>query len=79
MPDQNEIVDKLATEVQEDSDVKNSAITLLNNLKSELDLVKAELAKEGVTNERLNTLTSALDSSSNALADAVTANTPVAG
>lgn len=61
----------LETEVQENSSVIGSAITLLNGLKAQLDAA-------GTDAEKLKALSDQLDSQSNALASAVAANTPAA-
>lgn len=74
----NETLDKLAQEVAEDTDAKNSAITLLNNLGTELKAVKEELAAQGIDNARLNTLTDSISTNTDNLAAAVVANTPAA-
>lgn len=73
----NPVVDRLEQEIAEDASAKNSAITLLNGLSTELKAVKEELAATGVENDRLNTLVDGLDASTNALAEAVVSNTPV--
>ena len=72
----NPVVDRLEQEIAEDTSAKNSAISLLNGLSGELTAIKAELAEINVDNERLNTLVDGLDASTNALAEAVIANTP---
>lgn len=71
----NESLDNLAKKVSEDTDVKNSAITVLSNLKATVDQVRAELADQKVQNETLDKLSTDLGSSSDALATAI-ANVP---
>lgn len=74
----NENVDKLVAEVSETKTVHDSAVTLLNGLKARLDQAIAELAAQSIDNATLNSLSADLDTSTNALADAVVANTPAA-
>lgn len=74
----NENVDKLVTEVSETKTVQDSAITLLNGLSAIIADVKEQLAAQGIDNATLNQLATDLDANTNALADAVTANTPAA-
>ena len=74
MPNPN--IDLLVTEVSETKTVQDSAIALLNGLKSRLDAAIAELAANGIDNATLNQLSTDLDTSTNALAAAVSANTP---
>ena len=74
----NENVDKLVAEVAEDKTAKESAITLLNGLSAIIADIKAQLEAQGIDNATLNQLATDLDSSTNALADAVVANTPSA-
>ena len=71
-------LDALATQVTETNTVIGSAITLISGIAAELTAIKAELANVGVDNARLNDLTTSLDTSEQALAAAVTANTPAA-
>ena len=72
----NENLDNLVNEVSQTTTVQQSAVTLLNGLKSRLDAAIAELAALGIDNATLNALSTDLDTSTNALADAITANTP---
>lgn len=72
----NPSIDVLVTEVSETKTVHESAIALLSGLKTRLDAAIAELAALGIDNATLNQLSTDLDTSTNALADAVTANTP---
>lgn len=74
----NDSLDRLQAEIQRDTDVTSSAATLLNGLSTELQSVKAELAAQGVDNTRLNTLIDNVASNTDALANAVAANTPAA-
>jgi hypothetical protein len=74
MPNPN--IDTLVTEVSETKTVQDSAIALLNGLKTRLDTAITELAALGIDNATLNQLSTDLDTSTNALADAVSANTP---
>ena len=74
MPNPN--IDLLVTEVSETKTVQESAIALLTGLKGRLDTAIAELAALGIDNATLNQLSTDLDTSTNALADAVSANTP---
>lgn len=74
----NENLDQLVNEVTETKTVQESAVALLNGLKSRLDAAIAELAQLGIDNATLNSLSSDLDTSTNALAAAVEANTPAA-
>ncbi len=69
-------LEALVTEVTEATTVQSSAATLLSGLKTRLDAGLAELAATGVSNEALNQLSSDLNTSSNALQDAIVANTP---
>lgn len=71
-------LEKLQQEVTEDTDVKAAAATLLTGLKARLDAAIQQLADQGVTNEALNQLSTDLDTGSNALQDAIVANTPAA-
>jgi phage shock protein A len=64
-------LDDLTAKVTENADVTQSAITLLNGLKEQLDAAGTDPAA-------LAALSQALGSSSSALADAVAANTPAA-
>lgn len=64
-------LDTLRTEVEENTTVINSAVTLINGLKAKLD---AAIASGDPA--QLEALSASLDSSSNALAAAVAANTP---
>lgn len=66
-------LDNLETEVQENNDAVQSAITLLNGLKAALD---AAIASGDMT--RVQALSDTLSSQTDALAAAVTANTPSA-
>lgn len=74
MPNPN--VDTLVTEVSETVTVQGSAIALLNGLSAIITDVKAQLAAAGIDNATLNQLSTDLDTNTNALAAAVTANTP---
>jgi hypothetical protein len=71
----NENLDNLVNEVSETTTVQASAVTLLNGLKAQLDAAIAELAAQGIDNATLNNLSASLDTSTNALAEAVAANT----
>lgn len=71
-------LDNLKNEVTEATTVQASAAALLSGLKGRLDTAIAELQAQGVTNEALNQLSSDLDTSSNALQEAIVANTPAA-
>lgn len=71
----SENLDKLKQEVEETGTVQAAAVTLLNGLGAEIKKVKEELAAQGVTNASLDELSSRLDTTTNDLATAVTANT----
>jgi hypothetical protein len=66
----SEQLDKLTAEVAENKTVMQSAVTLLQGLKQRLDEAGTDAAK-------LSELSADLDANTNALAAAVTANTPV--
>jgi hypothetical protein len=68
----SEQLDKLTQEVAENKTVMASAVTLLQGLKQRLDDAGTDQAK-------LAELSADLDTNTNALAAAVTANTPVEG
>lgn len=74
MPNPN--IDLLVTEVSETTTVQASSVTLLNGLSARIQTIKDELAALGIDNATLNQLSTDLDTSTNALAEAVTANTP---
>jgi hypothetical protein len=76
MPNDNPSLTNLQNEVAETTTVQQSAVVLLQGLKSRLDAAIAELAQAGVTNEALNQLSSDLNNSTDSLAAAVAANTP---
>lgn len=65
-------------EVTDLTTVQESAIALLNGLSGKIAEISAELADNPVAQAKLNELTTAMDTSSNALAAAVAANTPAA-
>lgn len=65
----SEQLDKLTQEVAENKTVMESAVTLLNGLKTRLD-------EAGTDATKLAQLSADLDANTNALAAAVTANTP---
>lgn len=71
-------LDNLVSEVSEITTVSGSAIALLNGLSAIITQVREELAATGVSNDTLNGLSDNLNTTSNALADAVAANTPAA-
>lgn len=64
-------LDRLSSEVAENTSVTQSAITLLGNLSEQLRALANDPAA-------INALADTLDANSNALAAAVTANTPTA-
>lgn len=66
-------IDNLETEVAENTDVTQSAIVLLGNLKTALD---EAIASGNMT--KVQELADKLDATSTALAQAVAANTPAA-
>lgn len=68
---------RLETEVSENKTVIGSAVTLLGGLKTELDRLIAEMATPE-DKAKLQAFADTLDTETNALADAVAANTPVA-
>ena len=68
----SEQLDRLTTEVAENSDVIGSAVTLLGNLSQQIRDLKDDPAA-------LDALADDLDAQSNALAAAVAANTPQEG
>lgn len=72
----NENLDNLVTEVSETTTVQASAVTLLNGLSAVITDVRAQLAAQGIDNATLNNLSANLDTSTNDLAAAVSANTP---
>lgn len=72
----NPNLDTLVSEVSETTTVQASAVTLLNGLSAIITDVKAQLAAQGIDNETLNNLSASLDTSTNDLATAVSANTP---
>lgn len=74
MPNPN--LDALVTEVSETTTVQASAVTLLNGLSAVITDIKAQLAAQGIDNQTLNDLSANLDSSTNDLAAAISANTP---
>lgn len=76
MPNQN--LDTLVTEVSETTTVQASAVTLLNGLSAVITDVRNQLAQQGIDNETLNQLSANLDTSTNDLAAAISANTPAA-
>jgi len=63
---------KLEQEVSENKTVMQSAVTLLQGLKQKLD-------EAGTDAVKLKQLSDELDSNTNALAEAVSANTPAEG
>jgi hypothetical protein len=65
-------LDALTAEVSQNSDVINSAITLITGLKAKID----ELIAAGNVDPALQALSDSLDSKTNELAAAVAANTP---
>ena len=65
-------LETLTTEVGETKTVMASAVTLLQGLKAKLDAAGTDPAK-------LKALSDDLDSNTNALAEAITANTPAEG
>jgi hypothetical protein len=67
-------LDNLELEVKETTDLQQSAITLLNGLKTKLD----EAIASGDMN-KVVTLRDNLDASNTSLAAAITANTPAEG
>lgn len=74
MPNPN--LDNLVTEVSETTTVQASAVVLLNSLSATVTDIKAQLAAQGIDNATLNDLSASLDTNTNALADAIVANTP---
>lgn len=71
-------LDALATQVAETNTVIGSAVTLIQGIAAQLAQVQAELAAVGIDNARLNELATSLDTTEQALAAAVAANTPAA-
>lgn len=68
-------LDVLTTEVSEATTVMASAVTLLTGLKTKLDEAIEKL-NQGDNGAALTALSAELDTSSNALAEAITKNTP---
>lgn len=68
-------IDDLTNEVTEATDVMGSAALLISGLKQQLDEAIAKL-EQGDNGEALNALSQQLDQGANALAAAITANTP---
>lgn len=68
--------DKLTQDVTDLTTVADSAITLLGNLKTELDAAIA--ANQNGDSSLLDSLSATLEAEKQKLADAITANTPVA-
>jgi hypothetical protein len=66
----------LEAEVTEQSTVIDSTITLLNGLSTKLTEISAEVKNNPIAQAKITELTTALDSRTKALADAVAANTP---
>jgi hypothetical protein len=76
-----EVIDALAAEVAEDTTIMESATTLINGISDRITAAVAAALAGGATAAQLAPLTdlaAALDSSSNKLRDAVSANTPAA-
>lgn len=71
-------LDALATQVAETNTVIGSAVTLIQGIAAQLVAVQTELAAVGIDNTRLNELATSLDTTEQALAAAVAANTPAA-
>lgn len=71
-------LDALAVQVAETNTVIGSAVTLIQGIAAQLAAVQAELAALGIDNTRLNELATSLDTTEQALAAAVAANTPAA-
>jgi|WetSurMetagenome_2_1015567.scaffolds.fasta_scaffold388542_1 hypothetical protein len=69
-------LDALEIEVQETQDVEESAIVLLQGLAVQLADLAAQLAQEGIDNEKVAALAAELDAKSNQLAAAVASYTP---
>lgn len=69
-------LDTLTTEVTEAKDVMGSALVLITGLAAKVAEIQAQLALQSVSNDALDALAADLDTSANALAAAVVANTP---
>lgn len=69
-------LDKLTAEVEESKTVKASAAALMSGLSARVKTVQEQLAAANVTNTALNQLADDLSGSSDALAEAIVANTP---
>ncbi len=76
MADETASVAKLTQSVADDTDAENSAITLLGNLKTELDAAIATSGQDN--NAALQALSASIDTNKAALAAAVVQNTPAA-
>lgn len=71
----SQALDKLAAEVAQSRSVTESAITAFTGVQTELAAVRAELAAQGVTNERLDALSTDLNDQQERLAQAIAVNT----
>jgi cell division GTPase FtsZ len=71
-------LDNLTQEVSEEVTVMASAVVLINGLATQVAEIKAQLAAQGIDNTKLNDLSQSLNTSGDALAAAVQANTPSA-
>jgi hypothetical protein len=74
----SEQLDNLTREVAESRSVTESAIAAFDGLGARLTAIQAELAAQGVTNERLDELATDLNTQQQQLADAIVRNTPAA-
>jgi chromosome segregation ATPase len=70
---------QLIAEVQESQDVSTSAVTLINGLRDQLTTLIEEAEGNAVNVAQLEELRTALDSSNQQLADAVSGTTEVGG
>ncbi len=75
----SQILDDLTAKVEQNTTVTQSAITLLTGLKSSLDEEIQLLKDAQVDTTGLQALSDKLGTNTQALADAVSANTPVQG
>lgn len=71
----SETIQNLAAKITRAKTVHASAIALMGGIKTRLDAAIAELAKQNVDNEALNSLSADLGGSTEELATAVVANT----
>jgi uncharacterized protein involved in exopolysaccharide biosynthesis len=69
-------LDALIVEVQNTEGVEDSAIALLEGLSAQITAISAELAADGIDNQKLVDLAAELDAKTAALAAAVAVTTP---